>query len=447
MAHYRFGEQIVSSDQVGFEKLLESFYGIQEAERPVCLCKEPGGPMYIACVAGKHILKRMPNTGSLHTLDCDSYEPLDMYSGQGDLEGTAINHNQDGTVSLKFDFPLTLRSGKTPPAASASEGSSIKKRTKGLTLRGYLDCLWVEAELNRWHPGMYGKRGWRVVHRLLTNAAVVQQTKGNPLSEVLYVPEPYKPNDKDAIEARLLARIRPFSQSPRNARKLMIVIGEYKEFRPAARGQMLILRHVPHYPFLIEEQIYSKLKEKYKWALDLLDMTSQNNNAGHLMIAATVSISEVQIASVEEIALQFYDEHWLPIDNVFELKMASLLVERNRSFLKFLRLNRDRREPMPLFQLLDTEEPFNIYIDNDSREEYQRELLRWLNGEKSQYGVWRTDSGVFPTLPPKRSQHARQPLSETAEQAKHRSIIDARKFEKETPVEESQPEEPAVVVN
>lgn len=441
MAFYRFGEQVVSSDQIGFEKLLESFYGIQEAERPVCQCKEPGGPMYIACVGGKYIIKRMPNTGGLHTLDCESYEPLDIYSGQGDVEGTAISHHQDGTVTLKFDFALTLRSGRKAPPPATSEGGSVKRKAKGLTLRGYLDCLWDEAQLNKWHPGMMGKRSWRLIYRLLSHAAEAQQNKGNPLSDVLYMPEPWDSAHKDAIEARLMARIQPFSSSSNAGRNLMLVIGEYKHFSPTANGQMLVLKHLPTYAFLLNRDDFNSVEKKYKWAFDLHKATNDKerveaHKAGHLMVAATVSISEVHIATVEEIAVQYYDEHWIPIDDALEMKMANLLVEKGRSFVKLLRYNRDRSTPMPLFHLLDSEQPFNIYIEpRNPSEEFKRDLQQWLSNDKSAFAVWRSGEGEYPELPSRRTQKSNTTQSGSGH-AKQRSVIDARKIDRESPADE-----------
>jgi len=46
--------------------------------------------MYIAKVGNRYIVKRMPDTGQLHSPDCDSYEPPAELSGLGEVLGSAI---------------------------------------------------------------------------------------------------------------------------------------------------------------------------------------------------------------------------------------------------------------------------------------------------------------------------------------------------------------------
>ena len=41
--------------------------------RPLCLCRKPAAPMYVAQVAGQFIPKRMPGTGAQHDPGCESY--------------------------------------------------------------------------------------------------------------------------------------------------------------------------------------------------------------------------------------------------------------------------------------------------------------------------------------------------------------------------------------
>lgn len=454
MAFYRFGDQVISSEQVGFENLLENFYANQDNERPVCICKEPGSPMYIARAGGRYIIKRMPNTGGQHTLECESYEPPEDLSGEADVSGSAIQHLPDGSVNLKFDFSLTKTSGRAP-TGNQTEASSVKRDTRRLTLRGYLDCLWAEAELNKWRPGMAGKRGWRVIHRELSSAVHRQVTKGISLSDIVYVPEPWDLDHKDAIEARLVARMRQFMPAPKTPRKLMIVAGELKEMWETMNGWMLVLKHVPNHPFLIDKEMFARAQKAFKWAFELASAHTKKTDGhenphrenadarknGHLFLIATVGVSSVPIASVEEISFQFFDENWLPMYDQYEKMLADKLVGERRSFVKFLRYNRERSKPMAAFHLLDATEPFNIYIDKSDSEDYQKELQLLLNSEESadRYSVWRTATGVIPPLPPKRNPSPANTQSK-GPYRKSRSIVDARKQDRHSddyqPVEE-----------
>ena len=38
--------------------------------RPICLCREPGIPMYVAAMGEQHVVKRMPLSGMRFTTSC-----------------------------------------------------------------------------------------------------------------------------------------------------------------------------------------------------------------------------------------------------------------------------------------------------------------------------------------------------------------------------------------
>src|SRR4051812_32250046 len=81
-------------------------------ERPSCLCRDGGVPMYVARVGARFFLKRMPLTGPQHDPACESYEPPPELSGRGEVAGSAIEENaEDGITRLKLDFSLS-RTGK-----------------------------------------------------------------------------------------------------------------------------------------------------------------------------------------------------------------------------------------------------------------------------------------------------------------------------------------------
>ena len=40
--------------------------------RPLCLCRNPGVPMYVARIGDQHVVKRMPLSGRTHGPQCES---------------------------------------------------------------------------------------------------------------------------------------------------------------------------------------------------------------------------------------------------------------------------------------------------------------------------------------------------------------------------------------
>jgi Protein of unknown function (DUF1173) len=106
--------------------------------------------MYIAQVNGHFIVKRMPNTGSDHDLECDSYEIPAGLSGLGQVLGSAIKENSgDDLTALKFGFSLSKGPTKTIPSGNGEEKNSVKTDGNKLCLRGTLHYLWEQAGFNK----------------------------------------------------------------------------------------------------------------------------------------------------------------------------------------------------------------------------------------------------------------------------------------------------------
>lgn len=55
-----------------------------------------------------------------------------------------------------------------------------------------LDYLCREADLVAWSPGMTGRRHWGLVAWLLRQAISAAHAKGHPLTERVYLPEPFR---------------------------------------------------------------------------------------------------------------------------------------------------------------------------------------------------------------------------------------------------------------
>ena len=170
--------EVIAADSADFQTRLAEAQSRQV--RPLCLCRDPGLPLYISRVGGRLILKRMPGTGAQHDPACASYEPPYELSGLGSVAGSAIREDlETGTTLLKLDFSLTKSAGRALPAPSATpEKGEVRSDGTKLTLRALLHYLWDQAGFNRWRPGMAGKRNWAVIRKFLLEAAEGKSSKG-----------------------------------------------------------------------------------------------------------------------------------------------------------------------------------------------------------------------------------------------------------------------------
>lgn len=396
MASYLIVGKNVREDEPQFQVLLGTAYG--KKPRPLCLCQNPGVEMYVTKLAGRHIIKRMPGTGGDHAPTCDSYEPPAELSGLGEINDNAIQENPDlGVTSLKFDFALTKGAGRSAPIPSGAEAGSVKADGRKLTLRSTLHYLWVEAGFNKWSPSMHGKRNWFVIRKYLLQAAENKIAKGVNLAEILYVPESFSVEKKDEITHRRLAQMMKVATSQKGTKRLMLVIAEVKEIAPSRYGHKIVMKHLPDYSFMLNDELHKQLFKRFGNDIDLAFMDESKN---HLIAIATFSIGSTGVASIEEIALMPVSENWIPFETIYDKTLIDMLMRGERRFVKGMRYNLASNRPLACVVLADTVKPVAMYIvPPGATDDYITTLESLISDSKLESWVWRVEVGTMPGIP------------------------------------------------
>ncbi len=396
MREYRIGDRALEEHSSEFKDALPHAY--EQRLRPLCMCKEPPVPMYIARLEGQYLVKRMPLSGRDHDPACPSYEPPYELSGLGPLIGNAIQIDASGRADLKLDFTLTKRGPRTAPGASAASSEpSIQSEPKKLSLRAMLHYLWETGELTEWRSTWAGKRGWIRVRNSLIHAASLMTARSGPLSDILFVPEVFYPDDKDGIAARRAVALKDVRASGSGPRKLMLMVGEVKEFAAAREGQKISIRHLP-FGLMVEDGAWRRLVMRYEAELELW----RSNEAFHLIVIATFGLSGAGIASVEEIALMVVNEHWIPFETIDELRLLERLSSLKRKSVKGLRFNLTRDQPIVSVTLPEQKPaPIAMFIVPASADEdYEHALAEMIEARPEITSwVWRVAEGDMPRLP------------------------------------------------
>ena len=396
MRNFTIGDQTVDESSPEFRALLPHAY--EQRLRPMCMCKEPPVAMYIARVEDQYLIKRMPLSGCDHDPACTSYEPPYELSGLGPLIGNAIQIDASGKVDLKLDFSLTKRGPRAAPSTPAKAAESrVRSEPKKLSLRATLHYLWEAGELAEWRSTWAGRRGWGRVRTSLLNAASQMAARGGPLSDMLFVPEVFHPDDKDGIAARRAAALTGVQATGSGPRKLMMIVAEVKEFPSAREGHKIVVRHLP-FPLMIEDGAWRHLAARYETELELW----RSNEKLHLIVIATFGISAAGIASVEEAALMVVNEHWLPFENIHELRLLEKLSHLKRKSVKGLRFNLARDAPIVSVTLPEQKpDPVAMFIVPASAgDEYEQALTNMIDARPEiAPWVWRVAEGEMPRLP------------------------------------------------
>src|ERR1700674_5298263 len=234
---YLINGRIFADHDPGLQEALARIYGTPA--RPRCLCVGEGVEMYVSKFRD-FVIKRMPETGVEHRPTCISYELPASESGLGEVLGEAIIERGPDGVELRLDFPLTRRIGRSFSTADPKSPGEVTVARKTLSLRGLLHYLWERAGFNRWYPRMQGKRSYWVLRKFLLPASEEVETKGLPLAERLFIPESFsKDQAAEIAQRRDEALSILLSPDPGLHFKMMIAIGELKEFRATTLGYAL----------------------------------------------------------------------------------------------------------------------------------------------------------------------------------------------------------------
>ncbi len=375
---------------------LEQAHG--HKDRPLCLCRPSGLPMYVAKIGDRFFLKRMPNSGDQHTAECDSYEPPPELSGLGQVMGSAIKENpEDGMTSLALDFSLTKYPGRAAPLASGVVHDTVATDGHKLSLRAMLHYLWEEAGFHQWSPAMAGKRTWYVIRKYLLDAANNKKAKAGELIDLLYIPEFFQLERKEELTKRRHARMSPLVASNNGARKLLVLVGQVKDIAPARYGQKIVFKHLADFPFMLADDLYTRVQKRFAFELEMWSSFEET----HLMAIATFGVSSAGIAAIEEIALMNVTEQWIPFENSWEYDLIGEMTRQHRRFSKGLRYNMSTTRPLACLVATDTQpEPTAMYIaPPDCSDEYNALLDELTAQSKLQTWIWKAGVDAMPNLP------------------------------------------------
>ncbi|MBN9078008.1 MAG: DUF1173 domain-containing protein [Rhizobiales bacterium] len=396
MRRFRFADTIIEETAPELQGLLADAH--RRRIRPLCLCKEGGLPMYIAQIGEQYIVKRMPLSGGGHDPTCPSYEPPDELSGLGVLMGSAIHVDpESGMSALKVGFSLMKIGTRAAPSPGINTTDTIVGDTKKLSLRSLLHYLWHQAELTAWTSRWAGKRHWWNIRWHLIEAAGQMMVKGGTLSEILFIPEPFRATDKSAIEQRRNAALVPALPPKSGPRKLMILVGEVKDFAPTRSGHRLVVKHLPDFPLMLDEGLYRRLQRRFENELALWGV----DDASHLIAIATFGLSPAGLAVVEDMALMVVAENWVPYESAYEKKLVDALAKSRERSVKGLRYNLSAEKPTAAAVLQRPSQPVALYVVPPSADGVYQEALDDLIASRPEIDVWiwRTSEGDMPSLP------------------------------------------------
>jgi len=409
------GRTYLASDP-GLQDALARVY--ESSERPRCMCVQGGVEMYIARHA-QFVVKRMPETGDQHHATCQSFEPEPGISGLGELIGEAIVEHSPDQVEIRTDFPLARVAGKALPRGEPrTDPAVVNAPRKRMSLRAVLHLLYEKAGFNRWYPGMEGKRTQGVIRHYLTKAAEGIITKGETLDRRLYVPEPFRVEDKDQIRQRRQRSLAMLMSPHADVQfKMAILIGQFVGVEQTAYGRRITIKHMPEVALYIEDKAWERAQRAYGSILEAVDADVPRKPRA--VITALIYAKREHLYQVDTLSMMLVSDQWVPLDGLHELRLIEELQRQGRSFYKPLKFDAKSAAGFPNVLLLDGPTgamPLHVlspFLEPKERVAKQKAI----DALGKAAWVWETD-GAMPELPASRRSGSGASKAPTAEEAR-----------------------------
>ena len=215
----------------------------------------------------------------------------------------------------------------------------------------------------------------------------------------LFVPEPFRADDKTGIEQRRAMALTELYPPAPGARRLMLLVGEIKEFGEARSGRKVVIKHMPGFPLFLEDRAWTSLQRRFSAQLELW----QANEVSHLMAIMTIGATGSGLTMINEIALMTVTAEWLPVESVYEERVLEKLTKLRRKSVKGLRFNLSSSQPVAIATLLEAEPvPVALYLVPPEAGDQFESVLSDMIAARCDLDawIWRIKDGEMPRLPP-----------------------------------------------
>lgn len=320
----------------------------------LCCCQDRPLPLVIRERSEKLFLAAWPEQGALHALGCPFFsEPKLEETAQ--VAG-AVQHEGDVT-KVHLHHPIRQPNRAIAAAQPKERGVAVSKPAKfsRLHLWGLLHYLWDEAGLNRWYPGWH--RDWGFVRHSIRRVAQSTIVDGAPLIHSLYVPPVWVPAKKQEVLEQWNKFVAPLLRHHRRANEVAsgFVIGSIRLLTPLGDGSYKLALHHHGVPFMVDEWMSKSLSQfsRRGWsALKQLDSPVDGDPRPYVIAALRVEATSTGKMHVVEAVLMRVTPRYIPVNSSFEDKVARVLVEQDRQFVRPLHYD-NHHAHLPDFILRD----------------------------------------------------------------------------------------------
>ncbi|KPK50287.1 MAG: hypothetical protein AMS22_12395 [Thiotrichales bacterium SG8_50] len=343
-----------------------------------------------------YALKRKQYSGEQHAADCpSSYEAERRERNESTpVPDSAILRLADGSTKFNLSTPTTMREPTVPQETSLVTGNQKKPaKRKTLGLLGLLSFLYQEAGFNSWSPNMYGKRRYAQLYKYLMQKAEEIVVKGDVLAHQLWMPEPYKKDDQENIEARRQDTFNKRLYGPDGRPRRMLVVGVLRKLVPTPHGIGIKLAQAPdNLIFWMNDKTAGSYQRQFGGGEDPLKQLGEGD---YLLIIMTVERTERDHFFVAQVASLKTTSAYIPYSTPQERTLAIDLVDKSRYFTRPMHIEDTPGIPKPNFYLHDADIAMHIYADSSDPHAAQalKQDESYYERTDEPHWVWRLGEG------------------------------------------------------
>lgn len=297
----------------------------------VCLCQDKRLLLVIRERNDRLFLACWPDQAQSHALDCPFYGAGKESGSEKYIQGAIT---EDGpSTKIQLHHPMLQA---TPHSRGEARPQPRSAGLAKLHLWGLLHHLWEHGGLNRWNPGW--KRDWGLVRYMLRRAAQSTYIDGEPLLPNLYVPPIWTDARQDDIKSHWSEFSAPLYRQHRSTSMVAsgFVIGVVRKVEKNETGYTLRLKHHAEV-FYIDQYVADRIASYSRkgWSVVMSSPSATATYTPPSVVAALrVQATARSKMVVVEGALMRVSPKFIPTDSSFEDRLAEVMVNQNRRFIK-----------------------------------------------------------------------------------------------------------------
>lgn len=353
-----------------------------------------------------YVLARFPNTGPLHSLNCDDYLSDPTQSGAGHYDSNAIRETEDGyAIRLGVSLRRKGRNLDDPGLIKTGDDDKPHKKFSRLGLFGLLHFLWANSRLNSWRGVSFEScRKWNDVANRIDKQLKIMTSKSTEMSGLVVLPRTSNGSFIDKQLTEIKQKLPRQGADPQTV-ELRILIGHLIRLKESQYDGFGLIVEDRKESFWIGGAEWAQAVNAcpYPSIERVIRELSINERMERVVVIGRIEHTEKGNLKFIDLRLMAVTKDFIPVDSSYERQLSDYLVENNRQFEKPLAYDAEDGV-FPDFLLTDIEPvlPMEVW-GMTGNPEYDARKKTKLAEYARKGSVWEwdpTSCSVIPELPP-----------------------------------------------